>query len=62
MIAKFIGLLVLLFILAGLVYVAITDVTVPQTERIVKVNTETAAPAKVEATTEAETQTESTAP
>jgi len=39
MIAKFISLLLLLIVLAGLIYVAITDVDIPQTEKIVSVDT-----------------------
>lgn len=42
MIAKFISLLVLLIIIAALIYVAISDVTIPQTERIVKVTPQVA--------------------
>ncbi len=37
MFAKFISLLVLLIIVAGLIYVAVIDVNVPQQERIVKI-------------------------
>ncbi len=40
MFAKFISLLVLLIIIAGLIYVAVIDVNIPQKQRIVSITPE----------------------
>lgn len=37
MFAKFISLLVLLMIIAGLIYIAVIDINVPQKEQVVKI-------------------------